>query len=146
MSSPISSCLSRGAAPEDRSAPSFLLDLSLELDAAGVRGAFGAPAHSTVAPHFCVYDYHEFETGEFGWSFVFETMGERVVCVTRRFSAPQDLSQVFPPVATERKESRGAAALVRSLDANRVLIGIGSQQLVLMRPTVVKRFFPWVVV
>jgi hypothetical protein len=78
-----------------------------------------------------------------GWSFVFDRSVDRVVCVTRRYAAPQDLSSVFPAVSTERRESRGAAALRRPLDAHRVLIGFGSQQLVLMRPEAVKQFLPW---
>lgn len=121
----------------------YILRLPLETSAADVRTAFGDPANTFSTSNFRVYDYDEADREQFGWSFVFDTPGDRAVCITRRFTTPRDLSALFPPESTTRHESRGAVALVRRLGDGRVLIGIGRQQLVLMRANAVERFFPW---
>jgi len=134
-----------GGALPDRSSPAYLATLSLSTPPSDVRTHFGAPDRASCKSELCIYDYDEFERGEYGWSFVFEVATERMLCITRRFTVPQDLATLFPSTSTTRHESRrGAVASVRRLDPGRILIGISRQQIVLVRASAIARFFPWI--
>jgi hypothetical protein len=127
--------------PDERYAPSDFLNLSLDSDA--FRAPFGTPARVSRTANFVVLDYDEFDRGEHALSLVFDTATENLVCLTRRFVLPQDFSLLFPPQATIRQACRRAVAQVRRLDNERVLVGLGTQQLILVRTDALGRFFPW---
>ena len=121
--------------------PSEILELALDSPEFTTR--LGTPVRTSNTPHFRVYDYDEMDDREYAWSLVTDSSTGSPLCITRRFIIPQDFGVLFPPDHSRRHYSRGAVASVRHLDANRVLIGIGRQQLILIRNTAVPRFFPW---
>ena len=130
--------------PHCRFHPSLLLSLSLDRQAADFCDQFGPPDRISSTDSLLVFDYDEFARHEHSCSLVFDASGQRALCITRRFAFPQDLSEMFPSGQTTSLESRGPGARFRELDPQRVLVGIGQYQLVLVRTAALKRFLPWI--
>ncbi len=125
-------------------APGYLLTFSLQTTAAEVLAQFGKPARASSSGDLYIYDYEDIDRDEYAWSFVFSLATDQPLCVTRRFALPQDLRELFPENLAHVQQGRGQTARVRALDSGRVLVGIGSQQVLLIKPPALKRFLPWI--
>ncbi len=129
---------------EITAAPEYLLTFSLQTTAAAILGQFGRPARASSSGDLYIYDYEDFDRGEYAWSFVFDLATDQPLCVTRRFDLPQNMREFFPDGQTRLQQGRGQTARVRTLDPGRLLIAIGSQQMVLIKPPALRRFLPWI--
>jgi hypothetical protein len=123
--------------------PASLLRIPLDQKAAYFSEQLGPPDRISSTATLLVFDYEEFARHEHACSLVFDALGQSTLCVTRRFALPQDFSALFPAANTACLESRGPRTQFRKLDEQRALVGIGQYQLVLVRVTALKRFFPW---
>jgi hypothetical protein len=137
--------------------PPSIADISLSSSKASIQERYGPPEHVREQPSSEFWDYNFGSPDEndmgFAWSFNFEQPSGRLISVTRTFDQAAPVETLFPAKQGKTATSPGPASipvLYRLLDDDRVLLAIGisrssqpCNQLVLMRRSAVKYFYPW---
>ena len=143
-----------GARGADRPAPE-LLKLTLRESAASIEKSFGPHSHSARGGGYSVLDFgadsSEHNDLGFEWTFYFEQPSGELLSVTHNLPEARNVDALFPASESRKHHGRGVSALSRALSGDRVLIAIGMvergsgcSQLILMRRSVVERFYPWI--
>ncbi len=123
---------------------------------AEVRVALGNPAfeaHFGDDFHSMQFQHDVADTHDFSHQVVFRVSTGDIVSVTRSWDEAKDVDWMFPPAETTYRiapASGGYGFAVRKLPGARVLLGIGitargqkTTQVVLMRESEVRYFYPW---
>ena len=137
-----------------------LLQFSLRESAAAVERRMGANPHSAAGRGYSVLEFgkDQSEHNDLGyeWIFYFEQPSGELLSVTRNMYPGRSAGALFPSaeVRTHRREGAGSQtlhAISRVLPGDRVLLAIGMgeagagfTQIILMRKSVVGRFYPWI--
>ena len=143
-----------GCGGADRRAPQ-LLAISLRESAASIEKSFGPHTHSAQGRGYSVLEFgadsSEHNDLGFEWTFYFEQPSGELLSVTHNLPEARSVDTLFPASESRRHSGGGVTALSLALPGDRLLIAIGMaersgacSQLILMRRSVVGRFYPWI--
>ena len=148
-----------GKGADHPSVPS-ILDFSLLERQSDIVKKLGPSEHVSTGPGYRTLEYvlgpEERSDEDYDWVFYFERPSGSLISVTRNFSKPVTVAALLKGDGVQSHTSNAVpnsplAALTRSLAGDRVLVAIGlsrtdqpCSQIVLMRRTVLSRFYPWI--